>query len=64
VAFDKQNGTKTSFENKILRFIYGPVYDNDLGCWHRRKNKETRELTRITRITNFVKAKEYNGLGT
>jgi len=33
------------FENRILRIIYGSVYDNELGCWHRTRNKEIRELT-------------------
>ncbi|KAI5715018.1 hypothetical protein M8J77_009060 [Diaphorina citri] len=31
-----------TFENKILRKIYGPVYEN--GTWRIKKNKEIREL--------------------
>jgi len=45
-----------SFENKILRFICGPVFDNNLGCWRRRINKEIRDLTGVPRIINFVKS--------
>jgi hypothetical protein len=52
-----------SFENKILRIICGPVYDNELGCWRRRRNKEIRELTRVPRITNFVKAQRIKWFG-
>ncbi|VVC31914.1 Reverse transcriptase domain [Cinara cedri] len=52
-----------SFENKILRIICGPVYDNDLGCWRRRTNKETRDLTGVQRITNFVKTQRIKWFG-
>jgi hypothetical protein len=45
-----------SFENKVLKIICGTVYDNDLGCWRRRKNKETQKFIGIPRIANFVKA--------
>jgi len=41
---------------KILRIICGPVNDNELGCWARRRNKEIREMTGVPKITNFVKA--------
>jgi len=37
-----------SFKNKILRIICGSVYDNELGRWSRRRNKEIRELPRIS----------------
>jgi len=65
VAYNKQNGTNImTFENKILRVICGPVYnDDDLRCWCRRINKETRELTGISRITNFVKAQKIKWFG-
>lgn len=52
-----------SFENKILRIIYGLVYDNELGCWCRRKNQEIRELTEVPRITNYEKALRTKWLG-
>lgn len=44
------------FENKILRTICGPVYNNELGCWHRRRHKEIWGLTQVPKITNFMKS--------
>lgn len=44
-----------SFENKILRKIYGEVHDNELGYWRRRTNAEFREITQILKITDYVK---------
>lgn len=52
-----------SFKNKILRIICDPVNDNDLGCLRRRMKKETRKLTEIPRITDFVKAQRIQWFG-
>lgn len=30
------------FENKILRKIYGPMFDSELNIWHRGTNIEPR----------------------
>jgi hypothetical protein len=52
-----------SFENKILRIVCGLVYDNELECWRGKRNKEIRKLTRVPRITNFVKAQRIKWFG-
>lgn len=49
-----------SFENKILQIICGLTYDNILGYWCRRRNKEIQESTRVTK---FVKAQIIKCLG-
>jgi len=54
MSFNKQNETKTYVVRiKILRIICCPIYDNKLGCWHRRRNKEIRELGKAQIIKWF-----------
>lgn len=45
-----------TFENKVLRTIKGPVYDDVTNFWHRRKNKELRENTRDNKLYKRAKA--------
>jgi hypothetical protein len=52
-----------SFEKKILRIICGPVYDNELGCWYRKRNKEIQELVEVPRIINFAIAERIKWFG-
>lgn len=42
--------------NKILRKICGPVFDNAINRWQRRKNVEIRETTKVSYITSYVKS--------
>jgi hypothetical protein len=44
------------FETKILRRIFGPVYEHDLG-WRLRHNKELYELLDGPDIVKFIKFK-------
>lgn len=41
-----------TFENRVLRVICGPVFDTTTN---RRKNAETKEVTKVPYITSFVK---------
>jgi len=34
------------FENKILRKIYGLVFDIELNIWDKRKNTELKKITK------------------
>lgn len=40
-----------SFENRLLRIIYCPVFDNVINTWKRRKNAEIWEITKLPYIT-------------
>jgi hypothetical protein len=44
-------------EKKILRRIYGPVYESDIG-WKVRHNEELFELLDGTDIAKYIKFKE------
>jgi hypothetical protein len=46
------------FDRQILRRIFGPVYENDLG-WRRRRNEDLYELIDEPNIVNVYKY--YNG---
>lgn len=45
------------FENKILRLIYGSVFDIELNVWRRRKNVELREISKIPSLTSYIKCR-------
>jgi len=43
-----------TFENKVRRKIYGPVFDASSGNW-RRYNRELQELMEMGLVTNLIK---------
>jgi hypothetical protein len=47
------------FERKILRRIFGPVYENGLG-WKVGHNEQLRELADAPDIAKYVSSKNYN----
>ncbi|KAJ4432567.1 hypothetical protein ANN_21190 [Periplaneta americana] len=49
------------FERKIVRRIYGPVYDR--GEWRKRKNKEIDHLLEGENIVSFIKSIRLRCLG-
>lgn len=49
--------------NKILRTICDSIYDSELDCWRRKKNKEIREMIGVLKITNFLKAQRIQWFG-
>jgi hypothetical protein len=44
------------FERKILRRIFAPVYETDLG-WRLRHNKELYELLDVSDIVKYIQFK-------
>ena len=51
------------FENKILRIITGPVYDQETQEWRRRHNWELREKTKQPHISQIVKGRRMQWAG-
>ena len=51
------------FENKILRMITGPVYDQQIQEWRRRHNWELRERTKQPHISQIVKGRRIQWAG-
>ncbi|KAF0762713.1 PRE C2HC domain-containing protein [Aphis craccivora] len=45
------------FERKVLRKIYGPIYEQDLQGWRKRHNQELTELFNRPNIINEIKRK-------
>jgi hypothetical protein len=43
------------FERRILRKIYGPCFDINIGEWRKRHNKELEELFQRPNIANEIK---------
>ncbi|XP_025415570.1 uncharacterized protein LOC112687196 [Sipha flava] len=43
------------FERKVLRKIYGPVYNPDTQVWERRSNEQIKQLYGKGNIVQFVK---------
>jgi hypothetical protein len=52
-----------SFENKILRKIFGPTWDNSICQWRRRHNREIHENFKTTLIVNEMRATRLRWLG-
>ncbi|KAI5732183.1 hypothetical protein M8J77_022872 [Diaphorina citri] len=50
-----------TFENKILRKIYGPVYEN--GTWRIKKNKEIRDLFNEPDIVANMRCRRMRWMG-
>lgn len=46
-----------SFENKVLRKIYGPTFDTQLNLWRIKKNRELYALYKHPIISNIIKSK-------
>ncbi|KAI5720190.1 hypothetical protein M8J77_003158 [Diaphorina citri] len=46
-----------AFENRVLRKIFGPIFDMELNIWRRRKNAELRSLYNKPIISNIIRAK-------
>lgn len=53
----------SSFERKILRKIYGPVYNVNLGIFERRKNDEIQRLFSNSSICQFVRSNRIEWAG-
>ena len=51
------------FENKILRKITGPVFDDDAGIWRIRHNWEIREITEQPNLSQVAKARRMQWAG-
>ena len=51
------------FENGVLRRIWGPLYDNIEGIWHRRHNHELRQLPELPLITSIIRAQRLQWAG-
>ena len=51
------------FENNILRRIYGPIYDHEVGEWRRRHNQELRDASQQPRIIDIVKRNQLRWAG-
>lgn len=49
------------FENKILRKIFGPVFNSELNIWLRKTNIELREITEVQLLT--IKFRRLKWLG-
>lgn len=53
----------TTFENKILRKIFGAVFDAERGNWRIKFNDELREEPGVPYITNFIEIKKIKWQG-
>ena len=51
------------FENKVLRIITGPVYDQELQEWRERHNWELRERTEQPHVSQAVKGRRIQWAG-
>ena len=52
-----------SFERKILRKVYGPVYNNDLESFQRRTNENLQQLYNKPSLRNFLARKRLEWAG-
>jgi len=52
-----------SFENRLIRKKYGPVFDTKINRWRRSRNKEIREITKVPFITSYVKGQRFLWFG-
>ncbi|XP_025193622.1 uncharacterized protein LOC112593445 [Melanaphis sacchari] len=52
-----------SFENRVLRTIYGPFFDTEINRWRRIKNKEIREIPKVPFITSYIKGQRIQWYG-
>ena len=52
-----------TFENKVLRRIFGPIRDTQSGEWKRRSNKDIHDLFKSPLITGIMKANRLQWLG-
>ena len=59
----KQEKRLEVFENKILRIITGPVYDQGMQEWRRRHNWELRERSKQPHISQIVKGRRIQWAG-
>lgn len=53
----------TSFENRVLGTICGPVFNTEINRRRRRRNKEIREITKVPFITSYVKGQRIQWFG-
>ena len=51
------------FERKVLRKIYGPIYDQELQGWRKRHNQELTELFNRPNIINEIKRSKLEWAG-
>lgn len=51
------------FERKVLRRIYGPKYDDNLGGWRQLMNFEIREIQEGPQLSGWIKAQRLRWLG-
>lgn len=48
------------FERKVLRTIYGPVYNSDIQVWEKRSNKQLKQLYGKGNIIQFIEGVREN----
>jgi hypothetical protein len=51
------------FERKVLRIIYGPIYEQDIQGWRRRHNQELMEIFNRPSIVNEIKRSKLEWAG-
>jgi len=51
------------FERKVLRNIFGPIYNTELGIFERRKNEDLYSLFLKPNITTYIKIKRMEWFG-
>jgi len=56
-------GKLAVFEKKILRRIYGPVFNIDLGVFEKRKNEDLQRLYNKPNICKFLSSKRLEWAG-
>ena len=59
----KEEQILLTFENKVLRTIFGPLLDQNRNLWRRRYNHELRELCREPDIVRTIKINRLRWLG-
>ena len=59
----RDNALLQTFENKVLRRIFGPIRDTQSGEWKRRSNKDIHDLFKSPLITGIMKANRLQWLG-
>jgi len=58
----KRNLRRT-FEHRVWRKICGPVFDETLGNWRRRYNRELYDMLELAPVTSFIKSQRIQWLG-
>jgi hypothetical protein len=58
------NNSLAIFERKILRNIFGLVYNTELGIFEKRKNDDLHKMYEKSNILIYIKLRDWNGLGT